>query len=306
MKKTLLAMGAVLVLVSGCLFAACAPVVTEEQEKTYSVELTPDVSREDWFPSWMFFKTNSNVPMVQAGERWVLTLTIDLSDNTYSLVSEYSPFDEAVIEGDPSYHYAKTTANGALVSASDTEVQIAAADYVEYEIGYGVFMNDYIAPWSFSDGPDYSGKWNSDDLPEVADIVPNTTFEVNGEAIVDYVCEGIEDDDETDTPDEGPDVDVSEAFFKAVNPAGTIDLYFFADGTYLFDFSSVSVKESGTWVLDEEAETLTVTTAGGKVAASTPTETAGTVHIEYKSDKSDQLGGKFDIVLSDFIAAMPA
>lgn len=305
MKKLLLTIGAVLSLLPGCLFMACAPEEPEQRERTYSVELTPDISMEDWFPSWMFFKTNARMPMVQAGQRWVLTLTVDLSDNTYTLVSEYSPFDEAVIEGDPAYHYTKTTANGTVISASDTEVQIKAADYVEYETWYGVFMNNYIAPWSFSDGPDYSGRWNSDDLPEVADIVPNTTFEVNGEAIVDYVCEGIESDDETDTPDDSSNVDVSEAFFKATNPAGTIDLYFFADGTYLFDFSSVSIKESGTWILNEEVATLTVTTAGGKAAASTPTETAGMVHIEYKSDRSDQLGGKFDIVLSDFIEAMP-
>lgn len=279
----------------------------ETSTSAYTTGVDQTVVEGDWFPQWQFFKTISPITWMQTGESWSMTLEVD-ADNNYTLTSEIKPYDEGVIEGDASYHHAKTIATGTCTVDGDT-IKIDKPTHASYEMQYGEFMEAYAEPWSFnSKAGEYGGAWDSNDIPEVLDIVPVTTFTVDGDKIVDFVCEGLEseaqEDAGQDAEQEAQDAaDLGESLFQQVSDGGSTYLDFYNDNVYVFSFPDQDINENGTWSYDEATAVLTLTTPNGKICTSTQEE-ENVALLDFKTDLSDQLGGKFHINVTDFDAAV--
>lgn len=112
-------------------------------------------------------------------------------------------------------------------------------------------------------GSSEDGVYDSSDYAEILDYVPETRWEIDGDAVVAYQKAAGENDaqesgEEVTENQESPQQQEGNANVKAevASVDGATTLTFYQDGTYLFYFAQYQVEDRGTYTYDGTVLTL--------------------------------------------------
>ena len=193
-----------------------------------------------------------------------------------------------------------TTAEGTYTDNGDDTITIDTPEHVHHDMftdTYSIQMKEAAGMNVLGNTED--GSYDSDDLPEMTSMVPETVFTVNDkDEIVTYNYLHPE-DYETEETEDGADAAASDSAAAGNEliaiPSDDEQTTFtlFDNGTYEFYFASYDVKDNGTYAYDADSQTLTITDANGK---ETKSEADGdNVKFHYEYSESDQLTGDFTV-----------
>ena len=190
-----------------------------------------------------------------------------------------------------------TTAEGTYTDNGDDTVTIDTPEHVHHDM----FTDTYSVQMKESAGMNVlgneeDGSYDSDDLPELTSMVPETVFTLHdkGEIVTynylhpeDYETEKKTEDDTKAAETAGNEL----IAIPSDDEATTFTL--FDNGTYEFYFASYDVKDNGTYTYAADSQTLTITDANGK--ETTSTVDGDNIKFQYAYSESDQLTGDFTV-----------
>lgn len=295
MKKT----AAMIVLAAGVMTAGAA-VQAEMPEGTYSITYNLNEGNTEDMPEYQFL-SGAMRGMVNNDSRIYVQIDLTLDgEDAYELTA-----DCYVVEGGKTAEVGDetgiglkmtTTAEGTYVDNGDDTVTINTPEHVHHDMAtdtYSILMKDACGMNVLGNTED--GEYDSDDLPEMVTMVPETIFTLDEEGgIVTYAYlhpEEYETEAETEAAAEGASSETGAELLVITSDDGQTTFTLYDNGTYEFYFESYDVKDNGTYVYDADAATLTITDANGK--ATEAAADGGTVKFHYEYSESSQLAGDF-------------
>ena len=238
--------------------------------------------------------------MIPNGMNLYVNLALS-KDFTYNLKAGWTNQDPNSAPGDPAYIDIHVEATGTYTFDGNT-VTISAATSATAKYDGGAYVTEQPMFNSFSFNDDGTpGQWSSTDVPKILDCVPATVFTVSEDgAIVTWVPV-----DETKAgnpngwggmpepkpePEPEPKPDPTDGFVMLSPEWDAVTITFNVDGTYKFELSAYNIAEQGSWAYADGV--VTVTKPSGATIASTMD--GEVMKLEYVSDASEQLVGKFE------------
>ncbi len=296
---------------------------------TYSITYNMNNDNLEDMPIFTFVNGSfSGLLAYDARCNQTITLTL-ASDGTYELTSDAycAEAGERCTIGDGTGvgFVMIATYTGTFTDNGDGTVTIDEPTYGTYELEYDTYSIQMatVAYFSLADDPEEYGTWTSDDMPQMLELVPVTTFTLDGDAIVTYTTDdpdfqGTEEEEsgdassetEAESTDSSAEAE-SEAEAEASVDLGNVLLEIASDdegtsftlydsGSYQFYFASYEISDIGTYIYADGV--LTITDANGAVTESTTDGDNVVFHYEYS--QSDQLTGDYTVAVSDLEAAL--
>ena len=264
---------------------------------TYNVSLNQQNGNveADELPDYQFL-SNDMGGMLRAESRLYVDITLTLDgEGKYDLFSDCYVIESgkrAVVGDDTGLGLVFTTkAEGTYTENSDGTYTIAAPAHAVAEIKTDTYSSQMKGFMSFGDH-DEDGVFDSDQVPEVLDFVPETIFTLDKDtkAIVSWLNPAEETEEEAPA-EEQPAEEAAPAAEAAVIPSddGGTEMVFNPDGTYVFKFAAYNIEDAGTYTYDNGA--LKVVNA----ADTEMTAEGDPLKLHYVSAVSDQLTGDFTI-----------
>ncbi|MCD7918863.1 MAG: hypothetical protein LUG45_02080 [Clostridiales bacterium] len=214
------------------------------------------------------------------------------------------------------------TYTGIFTDNGDGTVTIDEPTYGTYELEYDTYFIQMatVTYFSLADNPEEGGNWTSDDMPQMLELVPMTTFTLDGDAIITYTTddpdfqETEEESEDTSGETEAESTDSSaesEAEVEESVDLGNVVLEIASDdegttftlydsGSYLFYFADYDISDVGTYSYADGV--LTITDANGAVTESSIDGNNVVFHYEYS--QSDQLTGDYTVAVNDLETAL--
>ena len=262
---------------------------------TYTVSLNQQNGNveKDELPDYQFL-SNDQGGLLRAESRLYVDITLTLDGNgKYDLFSDCYVIESgkrAVIGDDSGMGLVYTTkAEGSYTENSDGTYTISVPDHAVAEIKTDTYSSQMRSFLSFGDH-DEDGVFDSAEVPEVLDFVPETIFTLDKEtkAIVTWLNPAEEEEapaEETPAEEAAP----APASVSIPSDDGGTEMVFNPDGTYVFKFAAYNIEDAGTYTYDNGV--LTLTNAAGAEA----TAEGDPLKLHYVSAVSDQLAGDFTI-----------
>ena len=301
MKKSVAAVLTAGIMAAGVISSGLTVFAEDAEEKTYSVTYNLNDENTEDMPEFQFLSANMKGLVSYDSRIYVqIDLTLDGKDG-YKLVS-----DCYIVEGGKRAEVGDdsgigqtmtTTAEGTYTDNGDDTITIATPEHVHHDMftdTYSVQMKEATGMNVLGNTED--GSYDSDDLPEMVSMVPETVFTVNDkDEIVTYNYLHPEDYETEDGADAAASDSATAGNELIAIPSDDEQTTFtlFDNGTYEFYFASYDVKDNGTYAYDADSQTLTITDANGK---ETKSEADGdNVKFHYEYSESDQLTGDFTV-----------
>ena len=301
MKKSVAAVLTAGVMAIGVISSGLTVFAEEAEEKTYTVTYNLNDGNTENMPEFQFLSGNMKGITSYDSRMYVeIDLTLDGKDG-YKLVSEWYVIEngkKAEVGDDTGIGVTlTTTAEGTYTDNGDDTVTIDTPEHVHHDM----FTDTYSVQMKESAGMNVlgneeDGSYDSDDLPELTSMVPETVFTLNdkGEIVTynylhpeDYETEKKTEDDTKAAETAGNEL----IAIPSDDEATTFTL--FDNGTYEFYFASYDVKDNGTYTYAADSQTLTITDANGK--ETTSTVDGDNIKFQYAYSESDQLTGDFTV-----------
>ena len=303
MKKLVAAVLTAGVMAIGVISSGLTVFAEETEEKTYTVSYNLNDGNNEDMPEYQFLTANMKGFVAYDSRTYVqIDLTLDGKDS-YKLVSDFYVVEngkKAEVGDDTGIGIVlTTTAEGTYTDNGDDTVTIDTPEHVQHDMftdTYSVQMKE-AADLNVS-GETEDGSYDSDDVPELLSLVPETVFTLNDKnEIVTYNYLHPEDYETEASDDKAAETTAPAAAGNELiaipsdDEATTFTL--FDNGTYEFYFASYDVKDNGTYTYDADSQTLTITDANGK--ETTSTVDGANVKFHYEYSESDQLTGDFTV-----------
>ncbi|WP_455502727.1 hypothetical protein [Blautia sp.] len=301
MKKSVAAVLTAGIMAVGVISSGLTVFAEEAEEKTYTVSYNLNDGNNEDMPEYQFLTANMKGFVAYDSRTYVqIDLTLDGKDG-YKLVSDFYVVEngkKAEIGDDTGIGIVlTTTAEGTYTDNGDDTVTIDTPEHVQHDMftdTYSVQMKE--AADLNVNGETEDGSYDSDDVPELLSLVPETVFTLNDEGEIvtynylhpeDYETEGAEDGAAETADTAGAEL----IAIPSDDEATTFTL--FDNGTYEFYFASYDIKDNGTYAYDADSQTLTITDVNGK--ETTSTVDGDNVKFQYAYSESDQLTGDFTV-----------
>lgn len=304
MKKSVAAVLTAGIMAAGVISSGLTVFAEDTEEKTYSVTYNLNDGNAEEMPNFQFISADMKGMTSYDSRVYVqIDLTLDGKDG-YKLVSDCYCVENgkrAEVGDDTGIGFTMTTtAEGTYTDNGDDTITIDTPEHVHHDMftdTYSIQMKEAANMNVLGNTED--GSYDSDDLPEMTSMVPETVFTVNDkDEIVTYNYLHPE-DYETEETEEGADAAASDSAATGNEliaiPSDDEQTTFtlFDNGTYEFYFASYDVKDNGTYAYDADSQTLTITDANGK---ETKSEADGdNVKFHYEYSESNQLTGDFTV-----------
>ena len=304
MKKSVAAVLTAGVMAVGVISSGLTVFAEDAEEKTYTVTYNMNDGNNEDMPEYQFLTANMKGFVGYDSRTYVeIDLTLDGKDG-YKLVSDFYVVENgkrAEVGDDTGIGMTlTTTAEGTYTDNGDDTVTINVPEHVQHEMvtdTYSVQMKE--AAGLEIAGQTEDGTYDSEDVPKLISLVPETVFTLNDEGEIvtynylhpeDYETEEAEDGAE-DTADTADAAGAELIAIPSDDEATTFTL--FDNGTYEFYFASYDVKDNGTYTYAADSQTLTITDANGK--ETTSTVDGDNIKFQYAYSESDQLTGDFTV-----------
>ena len=276
-----------------------------KNEKVYTILFSQEQGNAEQIPDYQFLCGNMGM-LMKFDSRVNVEISLTLAeDGTYQLVSDAYVVEagkRAEVGDDTGIGTTiKTTAEGTYAENEDGTITTKKAEHAVVEIEtdtYSSQMKDVLGI-SIS-GSSEDGVYDSSDYAEILDYVPETRWEIDGDAVVAYQKAAGENDaqesgEEVTENQESPQQQEENANVKAevASVDGATTLTFYQDGTYLFYFAQYQVEDRGTYTYDGTVLTLINANDLSMEAQGDPLE------LHYEASQSDMLTGDYSIPAAD-------
>ena len=313
MKKSVAAVLTAGVMAIGVISNGLTVFAEDVEEKTYTITYNLNDGNTENMPKFQFLSGNMKGLTSYDSRMYVeIDLTLDGKDG-YKLVSDCYVVEngkKAEIGDDTGIGVTlTTTADGKYIDNGDDTVTIDTPKHVHHDMFTDTFSIQMKKSAGMNVlGNEEDGSYDSDDLPELTSMVPETVFTLNDkDEIVTYNYLHPEEYETKETEDGAEDTE------NAADTAGnellaipsddeSTTFTLFDNGTYEFYFASYDVKDNGTYAYDVDSQTLTITDANGK--ETTSTVDGDNVKFHYEYSESDQLTGDFTVAAATLTDAL--
>lgn len=302
--------------------------------KSYTISYNQENNNLEDMPDSQFLCSDFSA-LVKVDSRFYVDLKLTLDGNgNYSLFS-----DAYVIESGKRAEVGDSTglglvlttnAEGTYTDNGDGTVTTAPATHAVFEMKTDTYSAQMKESANMNvDGNTDDGVYDSKDAPAVLDFVPEATWTLNDDGMIQtYEVAGEDEtEDETEAADsaeteadataastlaeteaeaaaaasdeteaeaaEAASAEASGEVFTVPGDDGATAIDFAADGTYTFRFDQYHIEDKGTWTYD--GKTLTLTDANKKET----TAEGDPLKLHYAYSQSDQLTGDFTIAAAD-------
>ena len=303
MKKSIAAVLTAGIMAVGVICSGLTVFAEDAEEKTYTVTYNLNDGNTEDMPGFQFLSADMKGLTSYDSRMYVeVDLTLDGKDG-YKLVSDCYVVEngkKAEVGDDTGIGVTMTTtAEGKYTDNGNDTVTIETPEHVHHDMytdTYSVQMKEAAGMNVVGETED--GSYDSDDLPEMTSMVPETVFTLNDKGeIVTYNYLHPEDYETEETEDGAAETSDSAAAGNELIAIPSDDegttFTLFDNGTYEFYFASYDVKDNGTYTYDADSQTLTITDANGK--ETTSTVDGANVKFHYEYSESDQLTGDYTV-----------
>ena len=303
MKKSIAAVLTAGIMAVGVISSGLTVFAEDAEEKTYTVTYNLNDGNTEDMPGFQFLSADMKGLTSYDSRMYVeVDLTLDGKDG-YKLVSDCYVVEngkKAEVGDDTGIGVTMTTtAEGKYTDNGNDTVTIETPEHVHHDMytdTYSVQMKEAAGMNVVGETED--GSYDSDDLPEMTSMVPETVFTLNDKGeIVTYNYLHPEDYETEETEDGAAETSDAAAAGNELIAIPSDDegttFTLFDNGTYEFYFASYDVKDNGTYTYDADSQTLTITDANGK--ETTSTVDGANVKFHYEYSESDQLTGDFTV-----------
>ena len=303
MKKSIAAVLTAGIMAVGVISSGLTVFAEDAEEKTYTVTYNLNDGNTEDMPGFQFLSADMKGLTSYDSRMYVeVDLTLDGKDG-YKLVSDCYVVEngkKAEVGDDTGIGVTMTTtAEGKYTDNGNDTVTIETPEHVHHDMytdTYSVQMKEAAGMNVVGETED--GSYDSDDLPEMTSMVPETVFTLNDKGeIVTYNYLHPEDYETEETEDGAAETSDSAAAGNELIAIPSDDegttFTLFDNGTYEFYFASYDVKDNGTYTYDADSQTLTITDANGK--ETTSTVDGANVKFHYEYSESDQLTGDYTV-----------
>lgn len=300
MKKSVAAVLTAGVMTVGVISSGLTVFAEEAEEKTYTVSYNQNEGNVEGMPGFQFLSADMSGLTSYDSRIYVeVDLTLDGKDG-YKLVSDCYVVENgkrAEVGDDTGIGITMTTtAEGTYTDNGDNTITIDTPEHVHHDMftdTYSVQMKESVGMNVLGDNED--GSYDSDDLPEMVSMVPETVFTVNDKGEIETYNYLHPEDYETEEASEDGAETAEAGKELIVIPSDDEQTTFtlFDNGTYEFYFASYDVKDNGTYAYDADSQTLTITDVNGK--ETTSAVDGDSVKFQYAYSESDQLTGDFTV-----------
>ena len=266
---------------------------------TYTISLNQQNGNTDAdvLPNYQFLSNDMSGLLQNESRLYVdISLTLD-GEGSYDLFSDCYVIESgkrAVVGDDTGLGLVYTTkAEGSYTENSDGTYTINTPAHAAAEIKTDTYSSQMKSFLTFGDH-DEDGVFDSADVPEVLDFVPETIFTLDKDTKA--ILSWMNPDEAEEAAAEVPTEEASPAAASIGIPSddGSTEMVFCADGTYVFKFEAYGVEDAGTYTYENGV--LTITNAAGVEA----TAEGDPMKLHYISAVSDQLTGDFTIPADTF------
>lgn len=281
--------------------------------ETYTINYNANSNGQE-MPEYQFINGNMK-GFLNSEARLNMDISLTLNgDGTYSLTAEgYTKEGEERLEiggGSGIGLVLETNAEGTYVENEDGTITISKASHVDYQLDYETYseeLSNMIGLSIESDGS--AGEWNSDNNPELLEMVPETIFTLGEDnTIVTYALANADasSDDNTEDGDSNDAQSSTEgdSLLTITSEDGATTFTFNKDGTYAFFFESYNITDTGSYTYDQAASSLTITDANGTETIAAAEN--GSIPLHYAASQSEELTGDFIIPVADLESALSA
>ena len=303
MKQSIAAVLTAGIMAVGVICSGLTVFAEDAEEKTYTVTYNLNDGNTEDMPGFQFLSADMKGLTSYDSRMYVeVDLTLDGKDG-YKLVSDCYVVEigkKAEVGDDTGIGVTMTTtAEGKYTDNGNDTVTIETPEHVHHDMytdTYSVQMKEAAGMNVVGETED--GSYDSDDLPEMTSMVPETVFTLNDKGeIVTYNYLHPEDYETEETEDGAAETSDSAAAGNELIAIPSDDegttFTLFDNGTYEFYFASYDVKDNGTYTYDADSQTLTITDANGK--ETTSTVDGANVKFHYEYSESDQLTGDYTV-----------
>ena len=303
MKKSIAAVLTAGIMAVGVICSGLTVFAEDAEEKTYTVTYNLNDGNTEDMPGFQFLSADMKGLTSYDSRMYVeVDLTLDGKDG-YKLVSDCYVVEngkKAEVGDDTGIGVTMTTtAEGKYTDNGNDTVTIETPEHVHHDMytdTYSVQMKEAAGMNVVGETED--GSYDSDDLPEMTSMVPETVFTLNDKGeIVTYNYLHPEDYETEETEDGAAETSDAAAAGNELIAIPSDDegttFTLFDNGTYEFYFASYDVKDNGTYTYDADSQTLTITDANGK--ETTSTVDGANVKFHYEYSESDQLTGDYTV-----------
>ena len=303
MKKSIAAVLTAGIMAVGVISSGLTVFAEDAEEKTYTVTYNLNDGNTEDMPGFQFLSADMKGLTSYDSRMYVeVDLTLDGKDG-YKLVSDCYVVEngkKAEVGDDTGIGVTMTTtAEGKYTDNGNDTVTIETPEHVHHDMftdTYSIQMKEAAGMNVL--GNEEDGSYDSDDLPELTSMVPETVFTLNDKGeIVTYNYLHPEDYETEETEDGAAETSDSAAAGNELIAIPSDDegttFTLFDNGTYEFYFASYDVKDNGTYTYDADSQTLTITDANGK--ETTSTVDGANVKFHYEYSESDQLTGDYTV-----------
>ena len=312
MKKSIAAVLTAGIMAVGVICSGLTVFAEDAEEKTYTVTYNLNDGNTEDMPGFQFLSADMKGLTSYDSRMYVeVDLTLDGKDG-YKLVSDCYVVEngkKAEVGDDTGIGVTMTTtAEGKYTDNGNDTVTIETPEHVHHDMytdTYSVQMKEAAGMNVVGETED--GSYDSDDLPEMTSMVPETVFTLNDKGeIVTYNYLHPEDYETEETEDGAAETSDSAAAGNELIAIPSDDegttFTLFDNGTYEFYFASYDVKDNGTYTYDADSQTLTITDANGK--ETTSTVDGANVKFHYEYSESDQLTGDYTVEAAALVDAL--
>ena len=312
MKKSIAAVLTAGIMAVGVISSGLTVFAEDAEEKTYTVTYNLNDGNTEDMPGFQFLSADMKGLTSYDSRMYVeVDLTLDGKDG-YKLVSDCYVVEngkKAEVGDDTGIGVTMTTtAEGKYTDNGNDTVTIETPEHVHHDMytdTYSVQMKEAAGMNVVGETED--GSYDSDDLPEMTSMVPETVFTLNDKGeIVTYNYLHPEDYETEETEDGAAETSDSAAAGNELIAIPSDDegttFTLFDNGTYEFYFASYDVKDNGTYTYDADSQTLTITDANGK--ETTSTVDGANVKFHYEYSESDQLTGDYTVEAAALVDAL--
>lgn len=285
-------------LTAGVLATGCTTVYAEAPKGDYTVTYNMNEGNAEDMPEYQFV-SGSMKGIANADSRLYVQINLKLDgEENYELTSNCY-----VVEGGKVAEVGDdtgigltmlTTAEGKYVDNGDDTVTINTPEHVHHDMITDTYSSQMKEACNMNVlGNTEDGEYDSDSLPELVSMVPETIFTLGAEGnIVSYEYLHPEEYVQEEETAENKETEGTELLVIPSDDAQTT-FTLFDNGTYKFYFGTYDVEDAGSYAYDKDAQKLTITDANGKVTEGTADGDSIKFHYEYS--ESNQLTGDFTV-----------